>query len=282
MKNECYIVRDLLPSYIDELCSEESARFVEQHIDTCEECSQLLHQMRVEFDTQEQPEISARLEQKKPFQKIAHFFNAQKNFTRFFSISFWVALIITIGFFIHALNVLSNLNDIREEAQVVEQQKQDIMDKAFAILSSKEIVDETALQAVYREYSEQLQHLAVFSTKNIDDVTRLQNGPTTTFPIDYSQAVLVIGENGKISESIVPDIYDIGTIAMANNQWVVQYEYKKSYLKTVENAHQIKHYAPTNWTIFQLPIVFAIITVFILGACLFQKRITKPVESILD
>ena len=84
MKNECYIVRDLLPSYIDQLCSEESSRFVEQHIDTCDQCTQLLEQMRAEFDTKEQPEIPDRIEQKKPFQKVSHFFNAQKNFTFFF------------------------------------------------------------------------------------------------------------------------------------------------------------------------------------------------------
>ncbi|MBS4197433.1 zf-HC2 domain-containing protein [Lederbergia citri] len=282
MKNECYIVRDLLPSYIDELCSEESAKFIEQHIGTCEKCSQLLHQMRLEFDTQEQTEIPARLEQKKPFQKIAHFFNAQKSFTKFFSISFWVTFIVTLGFFIYSLNVLSNLNDEREDAQVVEQQKQDIMEKTFAILSSQESINETALQAVFDQYNGQLQHLAVFATKNIDDLARLQKGPTNTFPIDYSQALLIIGEKGKILETIVPNDYDIGTVAMANDQWIVQFEYKESYLKTIENAHQIKYYAPTNWTIFQLPIVFTIITAFILGGLLFQKRITKPMKNILD
>ncbi|MCJ8008698.1 zf-HC2 domain-containing protein [Lederbergia wuyishanensis] len=282
MKNECYIVRDLLPSYIDQLCSEESARFIEQHIANCEKCSQLLHQMSVEFDTQEQPDISARLEQKKPFQKIAHFFNAQNKFAKFLHISFWIALIVTLGSFIYSLNVLSDFNEKQKEAQVVEQQKQDIMSKAFATLTTQANIDETALQVVFDEYSAQLQHLAVFSTKNIDDAARLQNGPTNTFPIDYSQAAIVIGENGKITEPIIPNDYDIGTVAMANDQWIVQYEYKQSYLKKVENAHQVKYYAPSNWTIFQLPFVFTIITLFILGAYLFQKRITKPVENILE
>ena len=69
---------------------------------------------------------------------------------------------------------------------------------------------------------------------------------------------------------------------MANDQWIVQYEYQESYLKTIENAHQIKHYAPSNWTVFQLPIVFIIITTFILGGWLIQKRITKPVKNILN
>ncbi|WP_419394191.1 zf-HC2 domain-containing protein [Cytobacillus praedii] len=282
MKNECYIVRDLLPSYIDQLCSEESSRFIEQHMATCEQCAELLNQMRAEFDIQEQPEIPARIEQKKPFQKIAHFFKAQKNFTKFLSVSFWIALIVTVGSLIYSLNVLSELNDVREDAQVIEQQKQDIMEKTFAVLSTQDNIDEIAFQAVFQEYSGQLKHLAVFSTKNVDDVTHLQEGPTTIFPNDYSKAILVIGENGKITESIIPNDYDIGTVAMANDQWIVQYEYKESYLETIENAHQIKHYAPSNWIVFQLPIVFIIITAFILGGWLIQKRITKPVENIID
>ena len=93
MKNECYIVRDLLPSYIDHLCSEESSRFVEQHIATCEQCAQIVKQMRVEFDIQEQSETTASIEHKKPFQKIAHFFNAQKELHKFLKFSFGVSII---------------------------------------------------------------------------------------------------------------------------------------------------------------------------------------------
>lgn len=69
---------------------------------------------------------------------------------------------------------------------------------------------------------------------------------------------------------------------MANDQWIVQFEYQESYFETVENAHQIKHYPPSNWIVFQLSIVFTIITMFILGNWLFLKRITKPVKNILN
>jgi len=282
MKNECYIVRDLLPSYIDHLCSEESSRFVEQHITTCQQCTEYLNQMRGEFDIQEQPEVSNRIEQKKPFQKVSHFLNAQKSFTKLIGISFWVGLIVTVGFFIYSLSILSDLDDGREEMQVIEQHKQDIMEKTFGVLSTLDNIDGIALQSIFKEYGGELEHLAVFSTENIDDVTRLKEGPTNIFPIDYSKAVLVVGENGKIMETIIPNDYDIGTVAMANDQWIVQYEYQDSYLGTIENAHQIKHYAPSNLTVFQLPIVFIIITTFILGGWIIQKRITKPVKNILE
>lgn len=39
MKRDCYIVRDLLPLYVEELVSEETAAFVRAHLETCEECA---------------------------------------------------------------------------------------------------------------------------------------------------------------------------------------------------------------------------------------------------
>ena len=283
MKNECYIVRDLLPSYVDDLCSEETSEFVKQHIDSCKQCTQIVNQLHKEFDIQEQLEISARIEQKEPFQRIAHFFKAQKNYNTFLSTSFWISLIVTIGFTIYSLTVFIDLNHEREQAKLIEQQKFDIIDKAFRAIMSPNNIDETALQAVFREYNEQLQYLAVFSIENIaeDDAIYLQKGPKNFFPIDYPKAELVFGEKGKITESIIPNDYDIGTVAMANEQWIVQYEYKESFHEAVEHVHQITHYAPSNWTVFQIPILLLIVTVFILGNLLYEKRITKPVGNLL-
>ena len=39
MKNkECDIIKDLLPSYVDNICSEASKEWVEAHLAECEEC----------------------------------------------------------------------------------------------------------------------------------------------------------------------------------------------------------------------------------------------------
>ena len=38
MKNNCEIVQDLLPMYVEGLTSESSNQFVEEHIDSCQEC----------------------------------------------------------------------------------------------------------------------------------------------------------------------------------------------------------------------------------------------------
>lgn len=45
---KCEVIRDLLPLYIDECCSSESKRLVEEHLKECGECRQLLCAMRQE------------------------------------------------------------------------------------------------------------------------------------------------------------------------------------------------------------------------------------------
>lgn len=48
MKLSCNVVRDLLPLYADQICSEESRGLVEEHLTDCRDCSVLLRQMRSE------------------------------------------------------------------------------------------------------------------------------------------------------------------------------------------------------------------------------------------
>ncbi len=38
MKNNCEIVQDLLPMYVEGLTSESSNQFIEEHIESCQEC----------------------------------------------------------------------------------------------------------------------------------------------------------------------------------------------------------------------------------------------------
>lgn len=46
MKKECDIVRDLLPLYKDEVCSEGSRKLVEEHIKICSDCAKELEKMK--------------------------------------------------------------------------------------------------------------------------------------------------------------------------------------------------------------------------------------------
>ena len=42
---DCNVVRDLIPLYIDECCSEESTTIVKEHIESCDACKKLLEDM---------------------------------------------------------------------------------------------------------------------------------------------------------------------------------------------------------------------------------------------
>ncbi len=48
---DCNIIRDLIPLYIDDYCSEESKEAVKKHLESCDECKDLLNAMS------EKPEV---------------------------------------------------------------------------------------------------------------------------------------------------------------------------------------------------------------------------------
>lgn len=45
-KKECDITRDLLPSYVDNICSEASREWIEEHVKECEDCRRTAEAMR--------------------------------------------------------------------------------------------------------------------------------------------------------------------------------------------------------------------------------------------
>lgn len=54
---ECNIIRDLMPSYVDGLTSEESGRAVEEHVQECAECRDFLHAMKADLESEKYPDI---------------------------------------------------------------------------------------------------------------------------------------------------------------------------------------------------------------------------------
>ena len=46
MKTECDVIRDLLPLYADDACSEQSRALVREHLDGCPECSEMLQRLQ--------------------------------------------------------------------------------------------------------------------------------------------------------------------------------------------------------------------------------------------
>ena len=46
MKIDCEVIRDLLPLYADDACSEKSRLMVEEHLQECESCSEMLRRIK--------------------------------------------------------------------------------------------------------------------------------------------------------------------------------------------------------------------------------------------
>lgn len=49
-KIPCELIRDLFPSYIDKLTSDTSNQIIEEHVSECGECSNILNDMKAEYD----------------------------------------------------------------------------------------------------------------------------------------------------------------------------------------------------------------------------------------
>lgn len=59
MKNkDCNIIQDLLPNYIENLTSENTNKFIEEHVDGCKTCSEILENMKTEI--KEEPKVEKR------------------------------------------------------------------------------------------------------------------------------------------------------------------------------------------------------------------------------
>ena len=55
MENNCKVIADLLPLYLDEACSDESKRIVEEHLKECEECRLLAEDMKRSISDEQIP-----------------------------------------------------------------------------------------------------------------------------------------------------------------------------------------------------------------------------------
>ena len=53
MNISCNIIKDLIPSYIDQICSDESRQAVDEHILTCQACKAYMETMKKELTTEE-------------------------------------------------------------------------------------------------------------------------------------------------------------------------------------------------------------------------------------
>lgn len=58
MKKNCNVIKDLLPLYIDDVCSKESRNLVEEHLRTCNNCQNYLEELKFDIKDAKVNEIN--------------------------------------------------------------------------------------------------------------------------------------------------------------------------------------------------------------------------------
>lgn len=224
---------------------------------------------------------------------LSEFFTVQKKFTNYILTLSVVFLVLSAIFFITSYSKAQDYKEDVDQLKVVEEEKEIIMNDVFDVLdASNEVGDKEKydLLDVFNKYDDKLNLVAVFSAKDVESWLQDKNnqavkeGPDTYFPIDYTNATIVIGNDKVIEDTdkIVPSDYDKGTVIMANDNWVVQYEYKTSYEKMVEKHLQYTNYGPSIWSFYQVPILFAALFIVLGGVWLFLNRQNKKLRAVMD
>ena len=91
---KCYVVEDLLPEYIEDLCSAETTAEIEAHLEGCEHCKEILEGMKAENESLD-GSTPVGAEDIKPFQKVKKKMKRE----RIKKIVAIVALVAVCGFF---------------------------------------------------------------------------------------------------------------------------------------------------------------------------------------
>lgn len=70
MKNECSVVQDLLPLYLEKMVQEDTASFVKEHLDRCPRCRAKFQELQADEPAQELPAAGQEKEAAQAFLKI--------------------------------------------------------------------------------------------------------------------------------------------------------------------------------------------------------------------
>ena len=106
MKLSCNIIRDLMPLYIDGVCSEESKKIVKDHLEECKECQAYFVSMNEENKTIEY--LSN--DDSKDSQKISSFKAIKKRIRRKQVISGLIAILVAVSIFMVTVGILKNIH----------------------------------------------------------------------------------------------------------------------------------------------------------------------------
>ena len=94
MKTECSVVRDLLPLYIEDMVSTETAQYINEHLKNCDECQAELANLKEGVELSIETRVASKSDDAKPFKTMMKRMNRQ-----FYSIAYAaIIFLIFLGF----------------------------------------------------------------------------------------------------------------------------------------------------------------------------------------
>ena len=135
-KNDCKIVQDLLPNYIDKLTSKETNAYIEEHINGCKECQKILDDMQKDIQLQEE-----KLEKKKV--KYIKKYNHKLRILKTTLLS--IILIFAVLFVAFPGRKMVIIESLEDKFEVYEQQSDNVYIKAL-------MYNDSNLQFTYENY----------------------------------------------------------------------------------------------------------------------------------
>lgn len=75
MKLTCKIIQDLLPLYSDDICSDDSRKLIEEHIENCEDCRKILENMNSKLQQEDKED---NIDEAKALKNISEEINTDK------------------------------------------------------------------------------------------------------------------------------------------------------------------------------------------------------------
>ena len=148
MKNECHIVRDLMPLYTEGMLSNESAAFVKTHLETCEDC-------RAAYGGEETPPVTEADTAQQRVGEAGVLRTLKKKLRK----QTWCAIIITVAVVL-LVTLMLRLNSIDYLAAISSDERYTLSDR-MALLFKGDYSDHDEAEAVLSnvhivfEYSEE-------------------------------------------------------------------------------------------------------------------------------
>ena len=100
-KKNCKIVQDLLPNYIEKLTNDETNIFIEEHLKECEECRNILENMKIELKVDVQNRVNREV-------KYIKKYNSR---IRLLEMIILIALLLFVTLAVRKIAIISGLSD---------------------------------------------------------------------------------------------------------------------------------------------------------------------------